>query len=107
MRLDAAVRKALDDVIAVLNSDPNRATTNKVPAGLFVPLTDFLNRGVQTSHALRALADAKMLVTEASAVGPITHREIGGQRIRGVIIAARHIAGLAATQGTNGSARDG
>lgn len=107
MRLDVAVRKALDDVIAVRNRDPNMATTSKVPAGLFVPLTDFLNRGVQTSHALRALADAKMLITEASAIGPITHCEIEGQRIRGVIIAARYIAGLAAAQGANGSAQDG
>lgn len=107
MRLDAAVRRALDDVIAVLNSDPNKARTSKVPAGLFVPLTDFLNRGVQTSHALRALADAKMLVTEASAVGPITHREIDEQRIRGVIIAARHIAGLAVPQAASDSAPGG
>lgn len=107
MRLDATVRKALDDIVVVLNSDPNKASTSKVPAGLFVPLTDFLNRGVQTSHALRALADAKMLATEASAVGPITHREIGGQRVRGVIIAVRHIAGLAAPQAASDSAPGG
>ena len=69
--------------------------------------TEFLDRGVQTSHALRALADAKMLASGDSAAGPIAHHEVSGQRVPGVIIAARHISGLAVPKGTRGSARDG
>lgn len=103
MRLDASVRKALDDVLAMLNADPVRTAERRVAAGLFVPLSDFLDRGVQTSQAMRALADAKMLAPGASAAGPIAHHEVSGQPVPGVIIAARYISGLTVLQGTGGS----
>lgn len=105
MRLDASVRKALEDVIAALNSGSAKVSAVSVPAGLFVPLAEFPDRGVQTSQAMRALADARMLAPGSPAAGPVTHHDVGGQRVAGVVVATRHISGLAASQGRDNSGK--
>lgn len=98
MRLDVAVRKALDDIVAELNGRAGAAAARRVPTGLFVPLAELQARGIQTPHAIRALSDVRMLAPGDFAAIPMAHRDVDGAPVPGVIIAARHVSGFIAPE---------
>jgi conjugal transfer pilus assembly protein TraI len=100
LRLDVAVRKALDDIVAGLNAGIGAVTACGVPTGLFVPLTELQARGVQTPQAIRALSDVRMLAPGDTPMSPLAHLEIDGDPVSGLIIATRHVSGLTALLST-------
>ena len=94
MRLNPAVRSALADAIDSLNDPPGQSPVFTVAEGVFVALSEFELRGIQPTVAMRALADAAMLVKPPHA-GPPTHsRDIQGSPVVGVVVSVAHLEGL-------------
>lgn len=94
MRLNPAVRSALADAIDCLNDPPGRAPVFTVAEGVFVALSEFERRGVQPTVAMRALADAAMLVRPPHAGLPTHSRDIQGSPTVGVIVSVAHLEGV-------------
>jgi len=101
MRLDIAVRRTLDDIVAQINAGTGEAAARGVPSGLFVPLAELQARGLQPAQAIRALGDVRMLAPGDSPMSPLAHLDVDGERIPGVIIATRHVSGLIAPKNDN------
>jgi conjugal transfer pilus assembly protein TraI len=91
MRLNSAVRDALEQIVDTLNQDSNVAACT-VSLGLFVPLVELGRRKIQPPQMLRALAEARMLVLHN---GAQTHmRDFGGEQKMGLLLHPRFITGL-------------
>lgn len=94
MRLNPAVRQALQEAVDTLNDPPAAAPVFTVREGVFVPLAEFEQRGIQPAVALRSLADVGMLLKPTQA-GPLTtSREVRGVPTIGVVLPAAHVDGL-------------
>lgn len=94
MRLSQAVRGALAAAVRSLNADQGPATVCTIAQGLFVPLEEFERRGVQPSHAVRALGETNMLVKTKHNGPPTLSREFNGKTTVGIVLAPRHVNGL-------------
>lgn len=94
MRLPQVVRDALADAVQSLNEGQGSATVCTVATGVFVPLDEFVRRGVQPSQAMRALAEAKMLVKPLHDGPPALSREFNGKPTVGIVLDPRHVSGL-------------
>lgn len=94
LRLDASLRTALGHIVDTLNRDVAEAACTPTPTGLFVPLAEFERRGVEPALAIRALADASMLVSSSSSKTKPVTREFDGVAKAGIIILRRFIEGL-------------
>lgn len=116
MRLDPAVRAALAAAIAATNKAGQGPATMigacTVPSGVFVPLREFEQRGVEPSLAVRLLSELGMLAdpvarsagsaghtgARRSAAQPSGHRTVvrdfGGTEVIGVIVLPRFVKGL-------------
>ena len=94
LRLNPVVRDALIAIAATLNgrSEPVQCCT--VAQGLFVPLGQLEQRGVQPSLAMRALADVRMLVAAGPHAPPTLSRDFNGTPTVGLVIAPRFVEGL-------------
>jgi conjugal transfer pilus assembly protein TraI len=94
MRLNPAVRAALTDIIATLNPGTAEPAACTVANGVFVPLDAFERRAVLPAVALRALADARMLVHTGSPGSQTLSRDFAGKATVGLVIDVRHVQGL-------------
>jgi conjugal transfer pilus assembly protein TraI len=94
LRLNPVVRDALAAIAATLNGRTEPAQCCTVAQGLFVPLGQFEQRGVQPSLALRALADVRMLVAAGPHAPPTLSRDFNGTPTVGLVIAPSYIEGL-------------
>ena len=94
MRLTRLVRDALADAIRSLNEDQGPATVCTIAQGVFVPLDEFVRRGVQPSQAVRALDETNMLVKPDHDGRPTLSREFNGKTAVGIVLAPRHVSGL-------------
>lgn len=91
MRLNSAVRDALAQIVDTLNHNAEVAACT-VSSGLFVPLAELGRRNIQPPQALRALAEARMLVLHNGA--PTQLRDFGGEQKMGLLLHPRFITGL-------------
>lgn len=94
LRLNPVVLDALAAIAATLNGRSEPAHCCTVAQGLFVPLDQFEQRGVQPALALRALADVRMLVAAGSQAQPTLSRDFNGTSTVGLVIAPSFIEGL-------------
>lgn len=94
MRLQPAVREALAGIIQTLNDSSRPAQCCAVAQGIFVPLGEFEQRGVQPSLAVRALDDVRMLVPQRLHGPPTLTRDFGGIDALGVVLNPRFVTGL-------------
>jgi conjugal transfer pilus assembly protein TraI len=94
LRLDAPLRAALDDVVDSFNRDDKDAGCCVTATGLFIPLAAFERRAIEPALAMRALADASMLVSSASSKTKSVTREFGGEAKAGIVIHRRFIEGF-------------
>ena len=94
MRLNPAVRQALQEVVETLNDPPAVSLVFTVREGVFVALAEFERRGVQPAVALRSLVDIGMLHKPAQVGPPTTSREVRGVPTVGVVIPAAYVDGL-------------
>ena len=94
LRLDAPLRIALGDVVDSFNRDGADVACKPTPTGLFIPLAEFERRAIEPALAMRALADASMLVSSSpSKTKPVT-RYFGGEAKTGIVIHPRFIEGF-------------
>ena len=94
LRLDAPLRAALGDVVDSFNRDDKDAACCVTATGLFIPLAEFERRAIEPALAIRALADASMLVSASSTKTKPVTREFGGVARAGVVIHRRFIEGF-------------
>nr|WP_297383321.1 MobH family relaxase [uncultured Roseateles sp.] len=94
MRLDASVRQTTANLIDSLNDPPASATVFTVAEGVFLPLAELERCGVQPTVAIRALADAGMLIKPRPAGPPTVSREVRGTSLIGVILNPGFVLGL-------------
>jgi conjugal transfer pilus assembly protein TraI len=93
MRMNPAVRDALVAIVGTLNGPGSAAAATPVASGLFVPLAELEQRGVQPALAARALADVGLLV-HATRDGPATVAcEFRGEATIGLVVAPACIDG--------------
>jgi len=94
LRLNPLVRDALANAVRTLNEGMGPPIVCTVAEGLFVPLDEFVRRGVQPSLAMRALSETSILVKQAPD-GPPTHfREFNGHQTIGIVLDPRYVSGL-------------
>jgi len=94
MRLNPLVRDALANAVRTLNDGMGPPIVCTVAEGLFVPLDEFVRRGVQPSQAMRTLSETNMLVKQAPN-GPPTHsNEFNGHQTIGIVLNPRYVRGL-------------
>lgn len=94
LRLDTSLRATLGDVVDTYNRDGADAACKPTPTGLFIPLAEFERRAIEPALAIRALADASMLVSSSSSKTKPVTREFGGVAQAGIIIDRRFIEGI-------------
>ena len=94
LRLNPVVRDALATVVRTLNPGDGPARCCTVAAGVFIPLGELERHGVQSSQALRALSDVRMLAhIDANRPSTVT-RDFNGTPSPGLVIDPRFIGGL-------------
>lgn len=94
MRLNPLVRDALANAVRTLNEGMGPPIVCLVAQGLFVPLDEFVRRGVQPSQAMRALSETNMLVKQTPN-GPPTHsHEFNGHPAIGIVLDPHYVSGL-------------
>ncbi len=94
MRLNPLVRDALANAIRTLNEGMGPPIVCTVAQGLFVPLDEFVHRGVQPSQAMRALSETNMLVKQTPNGPPTQSHEFNGHPAIGIVLDPRYVSGL-------------
>ncbi|OJW50065.1 MAG: relaxase [Candidatus Accumulibacter sp. 66-26] len=94
MRLNPAVRDVLADAVRTLNDGLGPPKVCTVAQGVFVPLEEFVRRGIQPSLALRALAETNLLVKPKGNGPPTLSREFNGTPTLGIVLDPRCVSGL-------------
>jgi conjugal transfer pilus assembly protein TraI len=94
LRLNPAVRDALDSVVATLNGPGAAAAACAVANGLFVPLHELEGRGIQPTVAMRALSDVRMLVHQDRNRPPTVSQRFGAGMTVGLVIDPRCVEGF-------------
>lgn len=94
LRLNPAVRDALASVIQMFESNHPACAACTVASGLFVPLGEFENRGVQAALAIRALTEVQMLVkTRPDGPSTVTHGADAAAKV-GLVISPAFVDGF-------------
>ena len=94
LRLNPIVRDALSNAVCTLNDGQGPATVCTVAQGVFVPLEEFVRRGVQPSLAMRTLTETNMLVKQGRNGPPTLSREFNGIVTIGIVLDPRYVSGL-------------
>ena len=94
MRLNPVVRDALCAVLETLGATKGLVQCCTMARGIFVPLEQFDRRGIPPALALRALADARMLVLVGANGQPTISREFDGSATVGLVIDPRFVEGM-------------
>lgn len=94
MRLNPAVRDALENIILKFESADPASTACTVASGLFIPLSEFENRGIQAALAIRALTELQMLVrTRPDGPPTLTHGADASATV-GLVISPNFVEGF-------------
>lgn len=91
MRLNTTVREVIASIVATLNDPSLSPAALVVPDGVFVPLHELEQRGVQAPTAVRALKDAGLLQLPAT-----RSSELGGRPVVGLVLTPGSVTGLPA-----------
>lgn len=94
LRLNPAVRAALESVVDSLNGPGAEAAACALPTGLFVPLHEFVRRGIQPAMAVRALSDVGLLVHNDRSRPPIVSCQFRGTDAAGIVLDPRYVEGF-------------
>ncbi|WP_369811589.1 MobH family relaxase [Janthinobacterium sp. SUN137] len=94
IRLNPGVAKILQAIVQTLNDTTLPPACYPMVSGLFVPLDAFVARQADGKMALRALADANMLVTGPAGTEPVEYHNLHGKQLVGMVIALQFIEGL-------------
>lgn len=94
MRLNPQVRAALAEIVATLNGPGARQAGWSTAYGLFVPLSEFEQRKLDTSLVIRALAEMSMLIPPATGPAKTIVRNFGGEDVFGIVIRPQCISGF-------------
>jgi conjugal transfer pilus assembly protein TraI len=94
LRLDAPLRAALGDVVDSFNRDGADVACGLTPTGLFIPLAEFERRAIEPALAIRALADASMLVPSSSSKTKPVTQYFRGKATIGIVVHRRFIEGF-------------
>lgn len=94
MRLNPAVRDALAAIVDTLNGPGAAAAAAAVASGLFVPLRELEQRGVQPALAARALAEVRLLVHVGRDGSAAVSHEFGGEPTVGLVVVPGCIEGF-------------
>ena len=94
LRLNPGVRDALADAIRTLNDGMGPPAVCTIAQGVFVPLEEFVRRGIQPALAMRSLAETKLLVKPNREGPPILSREFNGSPTVGIVLDPRCVSGL-------------
>jgi conjugal transfer pilus assembly protein TraI len=94
LRLNPAVRDALESVVETLNGPGASAAACAVANGLFVPLHELEGRGIQPAVAMRALSDGRMLVHQDRNRPPTVSQRFGADITVGLVIDPRCVEGF-------------
>ncbi|PHV35863.1 MobH family relaxase [Janthinobacterium sp. BJB304] len=94
IRLNPGVAKILQAIVQTLNDTSLPPACYPMASGLFVPLDVFAARQADGKMALRALADANMLVTGPAGTEPVEYHKLHGKQLVGMVIARQFIEGL-------------
>jgi len=81
-------------IIQTLNDQNCPPRCCAVAQGVFVPLGEFEQRGIQPSLAVRALDDVRMLVPQRLHGPPTLTRDVGGVAVLGVVLNPRFVTGF-------------
>ena len=94
-RLNPAVREALQQILATLDSPTQALSAFVIDLGVFVPLVEFERRSVDPALAVRALSDTRMLASDPNHPLSKTHsRSFHDQPILGIVLAPHCVVGL-------------
>ena len=94
-RLNPAVRDALRQILATMDSPAQPLAAFVLKLGVFIPLKEFEQRSVDPALAVRALSEAGMLATDPKRPGSKTHsRNFHDEPVLGVVVDFRHVCGL-------------
>jgi len=93
IRLNAAVRTALSEIVDTLNGEETKHSVWSTASGLFVPLFELERRQIDTSLAIRSLSELSMLAVPAGSSSKTVRRKIGGDEVIGLVIQPRFIIG--------------
>jgi conjugal transfer pilus assembly protein TraI len=94
LRLNPAVRDALTAIVYTLNGPGSAAAACAVADGLFVPLHELEQRGIQPALAARALAEVRLLVHKDHKRPPTVSREFAGAPTVGLVICPSCVEGF-------------
>ncbi|WP_198043689.1 MobH family relaxase [Janthinobacterium sp. 1_2014MBL_MicDiv] len=94
IRLSPGIAKILQAVVRSLNDRSLPPACYPMASGLFVPLDAFVLRQVDAKMALRALADADMLVAGPAGSEPVEHHKLHGKVVAGIVIARQFVEGM-------------
>ena len=84
----------LAEVVGSFNRVDVDAACEPIPTGVFIPLAEFERRAIEPALAMRALADASMLVSSPSSKTKPVTRDFRGEIKTGIVIHPRFIAGF-------------
>ena len=94
IRLHPGIAKVLQAIVQSLNETSLPPACYPLASGLFVPLDAFVARQVDAKMALRALADANMLVVGPAGTESVEYRNPHGKQLAGMVIARQFIDGM-------------
>jgi conjugal transfer pilus assembly protein TraI len=94
-RLNPAVRDALRQILATIDSPGQPLAAFVIELGVFIPLKEFEQRSVDPALAVRALSEAGMLASDPKRPGSKTHScNFHDEPALGVVVDFRHVSGL-------------
>jgi conjugal transfer pilus assembly protein TraI len=94
-RLNPAVRDALRQILATMDSPAQPLAAFVIELGVFIPLKEFEQRSVDPALAVRALSEVAMLASDPKRPGSKTHsRNFHDEPVLGVVVDFRHVSGL-------------
>jgi len=94
-RLNPAVRDALRQIVATVDTPSQPLAAFVIELGVFIPLKEFEQRSVDPALAVRALSETGMLASDPKRPGSKTHsRNFHDEPVLGVVVDFRHVSGL-------------
>jgi conjugal transfer pilus assembly protein TraI len=94
-RLNPAVRDALQQILATLDSSALPLAAFVIDLGVFVPLVEFERRGVDPALVVRALSETHMLANDPShPLSKTLSRSFHDELVLGIVLAPHCVVGL-------------